>query len=42
MGRHVGIVNKVFGNLVYDLSLSDYKENYRMCEFKESLKKTEK
>lgn len=42
MGKRIGIVNKVFGNLVYDQSLSDYKENYRVRDLKESIKVTEK
>jgi len=42
LGRHVGIVNKVFGNLSYDLTLSAYKEDYRVRDFKESITLTEK
>jgi UDP-glucose 4-epimerase len=38
----IGIVNKVFGNLVYEKSMSDYdKANYRIRDFKESIKLTE-
>jgi len=37
LGRHVGIVNKVFGNLSYDLMLSEYKEDYRIRNFEESI-----
>lgn len=38
----IGIVNKVFGNLVYEKSMSDYgKVNYRIRDFKESIKLTE-
>ena len=38
----IGIVNKVFGNLVYEKSMSDYKnENYRIRDFKESIELTE-
>jgi UDP-glucose 4-epimerase len=38
----IGIVNKVFGNLVYEKSMSDYdKENYRIRDFKESIEMTE-
>ena len=37
------IVNKVFGNLVYQKSISDYdKANYRIRSFKESIELTEK
>ena len=39
----IGIVNKVFGNLVYEKSMSDYdKANYRIRDFRESIKLTEK
>lgn len=38
----IGIVNKVFGNLVYEKSISDYdKANYRIRTFKESIELTE-
>ena len=38
----IGIVNKVFGNLVYEKSMSDYdKANYRLRDFKESIELTE-
>ena len=38
----VGIVNKVFGNLVYEKSMSDYdKADYRIRTFKETIKLTE-
>jgi UDP-glucose 4-epimerase len=39
----IGIVNKVFGNLVYKKAMSDYdKANYRIRTFKESIELTEK
>ena len=39
----IGIVNKVFGNLVYEQSMSDYdKVNYRIRTFEESIELTEK
>lgn len=39
----IGIVNKVFGNLVYEKSMSDYdKANYRIRSFRESIEMTEK
>lgn len=42
MFDRVGLVNKVFGNLVYEKSMSDYdKLNYRIRDFKESIKLTE-
>ena len=38
----IGVVNKVFGNLVYEQSMSDYdKANYRIRGFKESIELTE-
>lgn len=34
----IGVVNKVFGNLVYEKSMSDYdKANYRIRDFRESI-----
>ncbi|NLW42624.1 MAG: NAD-dependent epimerase/dehydratase family protein [Tissierellia bacterium] len=38
---NVSTVNKVFGDLVYDMSMSEYESNYRVCGFRESIKKTE-
>lgn len=39
----IGIVNKIFGNLAYEKSMSDYdKANYRIRTFKESIELTEK
>ena len=39
----IGVVNKVFGNLVYEKSMSDYdKANYRIRTFRESIELTEK
>ena len=38
----IGIVNKVFGNLVYEKSMSDYNTaNYRIRDFRESIELTE-
>jgi len=37
----VSIINKVFGNLVYEKSLSQYKENYCSCDFESTIIKTE-
>ena len=42
MGNFVNIINNVFGNLVYEKSMSEYKENYRVGNFMESIIKTEK
>ncbi len=38
---NVSTVNKVFGDLVYDMSMSEYKNDYRVCGFGESINKTE-
>ena len=38
LGHVTGLINKAFGNLVYDMSMSEYEEaNYRMKTFKESI-----
>lgn len=42
MSNRVGIVNKVFGNLVYEQEMSDYKENYRVRSFKKTIELTER
>lgn len=41
MAKGVGIVNKVFGDLYYEKSMSEYTENYCMADFDESIKFTE-
>lgn len=41
LGRVV-IINKVFGNLVYEKSMSEYKEQYRVKSMKETIVATEK
>lgn len=38
---NVSTVNKVFGDLVYDMRMSEYENNYRVCGFKESINTTE-
>lgn len=38
---NVSTVNKVFGDLVYEMSMSEYENDYRVCGFRESIKKTE-
>lgn len=42
MGNFVGMVNKAFGNLVYEKNMSEYKENYRIWDLRESIIRTEK
>ena len=41
LGR-VGIVKKVFGNLVYQKAMSEYKEEYRIRDFYDSVNETER
>ena len=41
MSKFTGLVNKAFGNLTYDMELSEYKCNYRKYSLKESIEKTE-
>lgn len=38
---NIGIAKKIFGNLVYDLNMSEYISNYRVYSFQESIKITE-
>ncbi|WP_079474801.1 NAD-dependent epimerase/dehydratase family protein [Marinococcus halophilus] len=38
---NINIINKVFGDLVYDKEISTYKENYRIREFEKSIELTE-
>ncbi len=42
LGLKIGIINKVFGNLVYEQRISEYKENYRIRDLRESIMLTEK
>lgn len=37
LGMKMGIINKVFGNLVYEKNMSNYKDNYRIRDLKKSL-----
>lgn len=41
MGNFVGMVNKAFGNLVYEKNMSEYKENYRIRDLNEAVRLTE-
>lgn len=41
VGRNVGLINKAFGNLVYEKRMGDYKENYRIRNLAESISSTE-
>lgn len=42
MGIRIGLINKVFGNLVYDQDMSAYKVDYRIRDFEETIVLTEK
>ncbi|WP_336884684.1 hypothetical protein [Oceanobacillus massiliensis] len=37
----VGIIDKVFGNLIYDKKISEYKVDYRIKDLKETIVDTE-
>lgn len=40
-GRLGGMVNKAFGNITYEKRMSEYKEGYRLYDFRESVHLTE-
>lgn len=41
ISRMTGVVNKVFGSLYYDMSISQYIEDYNVCRLEESVERTE-
>ncbi len=41
LSRLTGLVNKAFGSMTYAMELSEYKENYRVCNLSESIERTE-
>ena len=41
LSQATGLVNKAFGSLAYDMSMSEYKENYRKYSLEESIRLTE-
>ncbi|MDG5789301.1 NAD-dependent epimerase/dehydratase family protein [Evansella sp. AB-P1] len=41
MSSKVNVINKVFGSLVYEKKMSEYKEKYHVKEFKETVEATE-
>ena len=41
LAKFTGLVNKAFGSLAYDMSLSEYRENYRLYPLRESISRTE-
>ena len=42
LGHFTGIVNKAFGNMVYEDSLGNYKDEYRLYSLEQSIKETER
>jgi UDP-glucose 4-epimerase len=42
LAKKIGLINKVFGNLVYEKSMSEYRENYWVRDFKQSIEMTER
>ncbi len=41
LSHFTGLVNKAFGTMKYDMALSEYRENYRVCTLQESIERTE-
>lgn len=41
MGLFTGLINKAFGNFTYDMSMSEYKQDYRLKTLDESIEATE-
>lgn len=41
MSHFTGLVNKAFGSLCYEMSLSEYKEDYRRVRLEQSIERTE-
>jgi UDP-glucose 4-epimerase len=37
LSHRVQLINKVFGTLVYEIELSNYKKKYNVCTFQESI-----
>ena len=42
MSHITGLVNKAFGNFIYEPGMGDYKVDYRRFSLKESIEETEK
>lgn len=42
LAKFSGLINKAFGSFAYDMSLSDYRENYRLHNLRESIEETER
>ncbi len=41
MGKFTGLISKVFGDMAYDMAMSEYRENYRVWSLEESIAVTE-
>ncbi len=41
LAKVTGLVNKAFGSLAYDMTLSEYPQNYRLYTLRESIARTE-
>ena len=41
MAHVTGLVDKAFGSLAYDMTLSGYREEYRVCSLAEGIRRTE-
>ncbi len=41
MSHMTGLVNKAFGSMRYDMAISQYKDDYRVCRLQDSIRKTE-
>jgi UDP-glucose 4-epimerase len=41
LSHATGLVDKAFGSLTYDMSLSEYREDYRISDFENSILETE-
>jgi UDP-glucose 4-epimerase len=42
IGHKIGFINRVFGNIVYEHEMSQYKEDYQINNFRQSIIKSEK
>ena len=42
LARFSGLVNKAFGSLAYDMSLSYYHKDYRLYDLRASIEETER
>lgn len=42
LSKVTGLVNKAFGSLSYEMGISEYKEEYRKVDLKESIRRTER